>query len=81
MQVGQKILVRERMFDAAELEVIGLTEKAVKVRNTYCGRECYFPKVWLRAYKPNDPSYEGEYVIPVRYQFSKIQEQVLNIAE
>lgn len=81
MQVGQKILVHEVMFDAAELEVVGLTEKAVKVRNTYCGRECYFPKVWLRAYKPNDPSYEGEYVIPSRIILSSIQEQVLNIAE
>lgn len=80
-KVGQVILIRERAFDPADCEVLAVTEKAVCLKSVYLGHRCWMPKSWLKPYKPEDPSYSGEYTVKHRVVLSIEQERVLNISE
>jgi len=77
------IVVHANKFDAAILEIISESEKAIQVRNRDCGRKCWLPKSALVGYKPGVPTYENEYIV-ANWFWSKMnlmQQKVLNIAE
>jgi hypothetical protein len=80
-EVGKVILIRERSFDPADCEIVRVTEKAVRLKSVHLKHECWLPKGWLKPFKPDDSSYDGEYVIPKWIELSYEQERVLNIAE
>jgi hypothetical protein len=83
MTTGSTIMVYAHMMDPAILMVVAETDKAVRVQNDYSKKECWLPKAGLRRWKPNDPSYETEYVPALwfRDSLSYQQMQVLNLAE
>ena len=77
------IMVMANPMDPAGLQIIGDSEKAIKVRNDYCGRDCWIPRAALVLRKPGVASYECEYDLRPWF-FSKMsmrQRQVLNLAE
>jgi hypothetical protein len=75
------IVIHENRMDSAICEVIAETSKAIQVRNTYCGRACWFPKAALKAYKPGVETYEDEYTIAKWLKLTRQQEKVVNLLE
>ncbi len=77
------IVIHANKFDSAIVEVVSETEKALQVKNTYCGRSAWIPKSGLKPYKKGVPSYENEYTV-ADWFWNKMDvraQRVLNIAE
>lgn len=77
------ILVFANKFDAAILEVVRETEKAIEVRNVECGRGCWIPKSAIYLRKPGVETYENEYEVRDWFfaKMNKYQMKALNIME
>ena len=77
------IMIMAHRMDPAGLYVIEETDKAIRVKNDHCGRECWLPKSAIEPRKPGEPTYENEYSIRSWFydKMSLRQQQVLNLAE
>lgn len=77
------MVIHANKYDAAIVEVVSQTERAIQVRNVDCGRSCWIPRSALAEYKPGVATYEDEFVVRDWFwvKMNRRQEQVLNIAE
>ena len=75
-------LISKNSPNLETLDVIEDRPKAVKVKNRDNNATCWIPKSGIEPRKPNEPTYEDEYVLKAwfRGKLNFAQERTLGIA-